>query len=335
MNIVDFLIANYHWILAIILLTIITIIGFLADKKKNDKKKEDKTPKKKTAKNDMTIKQQPMQYQPEIQNQTETQQPMMPNNINNINSGPMNQNLNTNQMDNGLINQMNNNQNSGTIPQSITYGGELQNNNNLINNPQPVENIVPEQVQEPMYQPLEEQKPHFTPQPIPSFDTMKEEQNQNLQIMNNQMLLGNQNMMNQQTVMQAIPQPMMQPNTQQMQNPEPMGQMSIYNQNANTQENNNNGMANMIPNPRTIPQPVNPIPVPQPVIPQPVMTNQMHNPEPMGQMPTYNMNNQVLNQNGFVGNQNSQQPMMQPNPQPAPMAPINFVYGPQNNNQNM
>ena len=108
MNIVDFLIANYHWILAIILLTIITIIGFLADKKKNDKKKEDKTPKKKTAKNDMTIKQQSMQYQPEIQNQTETQQPMMPNNINNINSGPMNQNLNTNQMDNGLINQMNN-----------------------------------------------------------------------------------------------------------------------------------------------------------------------------------------------------------------------------------
>ena len=40
MNIVDFLIANYYWFIAIILLTIITIIGFLADKKKSDAKKE-------------------------------------------------------------------------------------------------------------------------------------------------------------------------------------------------------------------------------------------------------------------------------------------------------
>ena len=38
MNIKDFLIENYIWILVIILITIITIIGFLADKKKNGKK---------------------------------------------------------------------------------------------------------------------------------------------------------------------------------------------------------------------------------------------------------------------------------------------------------
>ena len=40
MNIKDFLIDNYIWIIVIILITIVTIIGFLADKKKNENKNE-------------------------------------------------------------------------------------------------------------------------------------------------------------------------------------------------------------------------------------------------------------------------------------------------------
>ena len=164
MKIVEFLLANYHWILAIILLTIITIIGFLADKKKNDKKKDvEPISNKQQDKNKIAIKQQPMQYQPGIENQMDEQQNNMQNNMNNISK---NENLNQNQQDNGLMNQMHNYQNPGTIPQPISFAGEIQNNNNLINNPQPVENIVPETVQEPIYQPLEEQKPHFTTQPI-------------------------------------------------------------------------------------------------------------------------------------------------------------------------
>ena len=39
MNIKDFLIDNYIWIIVIILITIITIIGFLADRKKEIMKK--------------------------------------------------------------------------------------------------------------------------------------------------------------------------------------------------------------------------------------------------------------------------------------------------------
>ena len=39
MNIKDFLIENYIWILVVILLCIITVIGFLADKKKTKKEK--------------------------------------------------------------------------------------------------------------------------------------------------------------------------------------------------------------------------------------------------------------------------------------------------------
>ena len=49
------------------------------------------------------------------------------------------------------------------------------------------------------------------------------------------------------------------------------------------------------------------------------------------------MNNQIPNQNAFVGNLNPQQSMMQANQQQmqTPITPVNFVYGPQNNNQNM
>ena len=342
MNIVDFLIANYHWILAIILLTIITIIGFLADKKKNDKKKENTTPMPPQNNNNMTIKQQPMQYQPEIQNQMDHQQNMMSNNnMNNINNGAMNQNLNINQMGNGMINQPNDNQSMGTIPQPMISPLTQQNNNNQMNNPQPVENIAPKEMQEPMYQTLDEQKPHFAPQPIPNFDTIKEMQSESSQMMNNQMPLGNTNIMNQQPMIQVIPQPTQyQPEIQNQTNPQ---QMSNYNQNINMQDNNNYGIPNVIPNQGTIPQPVNPIPNPQPVIPQPIMTNQMTNPEPMGQMSNYNMNQPLQNQNGFTGNQ-MRQNMMQQNSQPMnmqqqmqkPISPINFVYGPQNNNnQNM
>ena len=323
MKIVDFLIANYHWILAIILLTIITIIGFLADKKKNDKKKENQNEHQDNQDNDnLAIKQQPMIYQPETQNQVEVQQPMMQNNMN------MNMDMN-----NGIINQMNNNQ--GTIPQPTTYLGELQ-NNNIMNNPQPVEKIVPEPIPEPMYQPLEEQKPHFAPQPIPNFEKNNEIQYQSPQMMNTQMSIGNQNMMNQQPIIQTIPQQTnMQP---EMQHQDQMMQIPNYNQNQNMNGINNYGIPNIIPNQNVIPQPVSPIPAPQQVIPQPIMTNQMQNPEPMGQQPMYNMNQQVSNQNGYIANQNiQQQPTIQQNPQQMqmPNSPINFVYGPQNNNQNM
>ena len=255
--------------------------------------------------------------------------------MNNINNGAMNQNLNINQMGNGMNNQQNDNQSMGTIPQPMTSLLTPQNNNNLMNNPQPIENIIPKEVQEPMYQPLEEQTPHFAPHPIPNFETMKEIQSESPQMMNNQMPLGNPNMMNQQPMIQVIPQPTQyQPEIQNQTNPQ---QMSNYNQNINMQDNNNYGIPNVIPNQGTIPQPVNPIPNPQPVIPQPIMTN----PEPMVQMTNYNMNQTLPNPNGFVGNQMGQnmmqqnsQPMNMQQPMQKPISPINFVYGPQNNNNN-
>ena len=357
MNIVDFLIANYHWLLAIILLTIVTIIGFLADKKKNDKKKENTRKQPKSEATNITQEPaQPMQYQQE--NLMVAQPNMTQNDINNfstnqnvnqINNGSMNQMNNTNNQNLGTIPetmenlQNNNNNHLGTIPQPLNYTDNIEsnNNNNQMNTPQPIENIAPQPVQEPMYQPLEEQKPHFEPQPIPSFDTMNQVQNQPSQMINNSMSFGNQNMMPQQPANNV---------GGQMSNPEPMMQTPMYNQNTNIQGNNNYGIPNMIPNPIQNTQSPNPIPIPQPITPQPIMTNPMQSPEPMNQMPTYNMNQPVPNQNGFAGNQNQyqngfvgnqnpqpQQPMMQPNQQqmPTPMTSVNFVYGPQNNNPNM
>ena len=130
--------------------------------------------------------------------------------------------------------------------------------------------------------------------------------------------------------MQVVPQNMNM--GQEQKNSKLATQISNYNQN-----NNNYGITNTIPNQGTLPQPVNPIPVPTPIMPQPIMANQMQRPESMVQMPTHNITQQVPNQNVFIGNQNPPQPMVQANQQQmsTPMAPVNFVYGPQNNNQNM
>ena len=72
----------------------------------------------------------------------------------------------------------------------------------------------------------------------------------------------------------------------------------------------------------TIPQPVNPttIPTPQPVQPQPIITNMQNSPQIMNG-PNYNQPMQQPSHIEATVNQTSQ--------------PINFVYGPQNNNQNM
>lgn len=182
MNIKDFLIENYIWILVVLLLTIVTIIGFLADKKKNDKKeKVSKNKQEQPMTNGMPQANQmnyqpvqgmqtPINYQPEgFNNQNQVGQPM---------GGPVNfgQPLNTTvQPVNQLINQMTQpvnqpvptTQTINQIPDSISYNNVVPNINQM-NNPQPVETItsVSSMPSEPMYQPLSEQKPNIPPRDI-------------------------------------------------------------------------------------------------------------------------------------------------------------------------
>ena len=186
MNIKDFLIENYIWILVVILLTIVTIIGFLADKKKSGKKEKNE------ANNIQPMNQPqmaqpivagPINYQP-MENNTE-QQMVQPTNGSLNFQLPPNTNIQpVNQMVNSQVNQMPTNQMNiqppvqNTQVQTPSPFPQVQMvepvMNNVpqdtfrMNNPTPVEPIAPvtEVSQEPMYQPLSEQTPHFNPRDI-------------------------------------------------------------------------------------------------------------------------------------------------------------------------
>ena len=71
MNIKEFLLDNYIWILVVILLSIITIIGFLADKKKGPKKSKQNN--QKTLNPESIPNGAPLNYQPAS---TDSQQPL-------------------------------------------------------------------------------------------------------------------------------------------------------------------------------------------------------------------------------------------------------------------
>lgn len=166
MNIKDFLIDNYIWILVVILLSIITIIGFLADKKKGKKEKPIKTKENQTANQDAVN---PISYQAPPTN-TMYQPPLGAINtqINNPNPTTVNTSFPNTMNNQGVnqptiepiapvspINSINNNYNSlnnnsfgpsieqpGTIPKAVSPQPIITNqipNTNPI--PSPLENI--------------------------------------------------------------------------------------------------------------------------------------------------------------------------------------------------
>ena len=228
MNIKQFLLDNYIWILVVLLLLIITIIGFLADKKRGSKKKQD-------AESNQTgpmplnndVPQAPINYQPT----PEQQQMVNPTNANaqmpinqNMNLGnngfnpnqnnpvdfgtvpnmpvtPMNINNNVPNNDLNMMNPLNNqvtepmplnepiNSIKGPFEQNDNnqlngFTQPMENNMNQFTNPQPTENLnqMVNQNSEPMYQPLEEQKPTFAPKEvnIPSINDINNIQPQSM-----------------------------------------------------------------------------------------------------------------------------------------------------------
>lgn len=304
MNIKDFLIDNYIWILVIILITIITIIGFLADKKRTGKNNKENN---NSMNNQPMPNSNPIQYQqpmPEQTNQMNSNMGMNYNMNNNFQTQiqPQTQNITNNQIPNNNINNTINQ--AITQPQPVQFGPTI---SEPINIPQAVENIIPNISQESMYQPLSEQTPVIPPQPVPDFSSAQGQVNmENIQEQP-QLINPNLNVNN-----NMIPTPL------NIQTPEAM-----YNQtlNANYQvpqvENNNFGIVqNYQPNNTTIPQPITnptPIPTPQPVNPQTIMPGTYNQPQPI---------------------QNYNQPVQGQPVQSTPQ-PINFIYGSQNNNQNM
>ncbi|MBQ2872374.1 MAG: hypothetical protein IJE89_00020 [Bacilli bacterium] len=305
MNIKDFLIDNYIWIIVILLITIITIIGFLADKKKGDKNKDTSQPANSNMNAGAMNNPQPMQYQQinglenTIANNNQQQ--------NYVNPMPPVQNNIAPNIGNVTV------QPVVTEPTPVPVNVVPTNNMSQMNNPMPVENVIPQVEQESMYQPLSEQKPMIAPQSTPSFG----------EAVNNIQQPVNQN-----TPQNIVPTPINmipgQINNSLPMAPEPMiNQMPNYNVSNNIPQmvNDNVQMVSSMNQNVTIPQPMNPttIPTPQPVQPQPIITESYNNQQTMSQ-PNYN---QPMPQSHIENtvNQSSQ--------------PINFVYGPQNNNQNM
>ena len=256
MNIKDFLMENYIYIIIIIVLVIITIIGFLADKKKNG----DKRP------NTMGGNIQPgmggnnMPYQPQ---QPNVNMPINYGQANGVAGNNMQYNpvANTPPIsplpitpvgpENGIAPQPINNVVTpapvtpiapiGPVPEPMNMQPVPNQTDGMnYNAPGPVEplNVAMNNPSEALYQPLSEQKPSFTPvEP-------------NVNMMNNQMApSAPEPMINQVPIQPISPEPMnMQPAAAPM--PNPMPAQPMPNQGGNT-----------IPNPITPPQPVSPEPI--------------------------------------------------------------------------
>ena len=255
----EFLIDNYIWIIIIIILSIITIIGFLADKKKNQTKRantmggtiENQNPNMNPS--NMTYQpqpnmNQPINYQQENNNLLGLQPNPMPNNIVNNQLQPDN---NLNSQINNINPPINNNVGPMNIQQPVMPNGQVVNEMNY-NAPQPVEplNAAINQPAETMYQPLSEQTPSFNPV------------DPNVNAMNNLMpngQLANQ-MPNGQMAEPINMQPLQTGNIMQPTQVDPMVMAT---------NPMNNPMPQPIPNPEgnTIPNPITP---PQPVSPQPI-----------------------------------------------------------------
>lgn len=317
MNIKDFLIDNYIWILVIILITIITIIGFLADKKRGGKKG------KKELEQSQNVNNQPLNNQMETnQNPIQYQQPeQIPNNQLNNNVGMNFNNMNTTVTP---LNQINNIPLQGQQPTTSdpTMINPMNNPNNPTNNTiNPINNAIQNEKTEQIYQPLSEQKPVLPPQPVPNFSnniqqTTNTEQNQAITMPNN---LGTNTIPTFSTIptstqpIQAQPTQIISESTLNYANPQ---MTAIVNNSSGT-------VPNFVPNNTTIPTPINPTPIPEPksVIPQPIVQE--------------NYSQTSMMQSNLEMQTNQQQTNIPQQGQTVTPPSINFVYGPQNNNQNM
>lgn len=266
-NFSRFFLDNYIWILVIILLTIVTIIGYLVDKKRVNKKKDD--------------------VSTDINNQNQSVQP----NVINYGQNPQ-----------VVSNPLNNVQgySNSVAPQVI---------------PQP-QNIVPQAINTPLnYQPLSEQVPNVMPQAVPRVDAQVN-MNQNVNGQNSTIPQNVANMPNNVVYSQANNQLNVLPEVNPQVNNVPL-------------ENGNYNMSNNYSQYNNMNQEVN-----SNVMNQPINNNTMNQ----------SVNNNTMNQpvmdnsqnSATINNTNNVYPVPQMmNTIPTPInngQAVNFVYGPQQNN---
>lgn len=340
-NIKEFLINNYIYILVVILLSIITVIGFLVDKKKSGKGKNkgqmaQAAPAMATPSAN-TMGQTPVSFQP---NQVSPQPVNGPVNVNQMSAMQMpfgnnvsNEGFNPNQntpvnfgtIPNSSVSPLDMNGNNGTLPQAIPNQGMMSNQMGMTLQ-EPINQIQSNSLQSNPMQPDNMMAQAMNgANPIP---------NNNGTVMNNMNTPEPVENMNANTT--GVVEPMYQPLSEQKPVFAPREVVIPSTQEApqNTM-NNNMGMPsqNMVNNE-------------VPNVGQTMNTNQSM----MNSQMNYNneMQNNMVNQNNGFGNMGQVNPMPMPNPtvntvpnpitppQPVNPQPVNFVYGtpPSNNNSN-
>ena len=267
MNIKDFLIDHYGYIIIVIILTIVTIIGFLADRKTGGTRKSKGAQQPDMNPNGYTppTGTAPITYNPNSQmvpgmtpNMTQMPTQAINPQMNALNNVPNNQNMNVNSVPEPMNQNLNMNM---SMPTAVGNNAPV----SLPNAPQPVEpmNQVTNVTPEPMYQPVSEQKPVIAPvDPMQNINTIQPVQDT---------VMSPQNVANAQAVPTINPVgsvPNMTPNMIPTPEPTPM-----INQNQVNMPNQGGSIPTPqpvpIPNPvgNTVPSPINP---PQPTNPQPV-----------------------------------------------------------------
>ena len=298
MNIIDFLYDNYLWIIAILVIAIFTIIGFIADKKSKGKNGKESI-------NNANV--QAKVVPTEVPTPTNINANMgMANNMSNNNY--QNVNYNNNMVNNtpnlnGSVSPMNN-MSEQSIPNSYVNGAvnpttSINNYQQPINNIQSQQNSIPNNFTNQMA--TNEQNINQVNQMMPNENTMQGN-------VNNVMPASNQTVGQ---INQTVPtiEPMME-------------QTPVYNNQVNGNIN-----PNMVVNSWDEPKPVNPVNI-----------NQGFNQNNVGNIPTNNIPNQIPIQESIPVNtasNNYQQPVNNmPNGNSVPG--LNFMYGPsQDNNNNL
>lgn len=335
MNIKEFLIANYIWILVIILLAIVTIIGFLAEKSRTEKKDEKKKQEQQTTPpvqvgipQQQSIQMQPvnndqfnMQYQGMGMQQPMQQMAMMPQQQDMLNKQMMSNVANNQMVYQDSSNQMNFQMpNDMQMGQNNVHSGVVVpvNNQSIVENTTQLENTS-------SYQPLSEQTPKFAPQPVLNFNSVSES---NIQASESYSMPVEQNVSAMQQPVQIeqmnqMPQSMMQ---SQFVQPQSMTMNTVPTVQETTSVampiQSSQPIVNQFDSQSNGSQMINQGVVPQPIIPQMIMQ-----PEQYGGIPSYNqIPQQIMPQVQQMPNYSHQ----------GEQQPLNFVFGPPNdNNSNM
>lgn len=281
MNIMEFMMDNFVWILVVLLLTIVTIIGFLVDKKKNDKKKNEQV-------NGMNVQNYSAPVNGGGQNFSQNMQPV------NFNSQPVNTNGN-------MVNNM---MNGNNFPNNSIKQPMMSGNDNMVQSvtpPSSLQNFQPQMFSEPVSTPVVEQQNAMQPQMVTQIPIQEPEPMMQQPVTNTPYVNPMPEFMQQNKVMYQPNQQVMQVNTVQ---PEPIYQNNpVSMQSVPSAENNQMVQPQMnVPQMSNVQMPQGPASVNMP-------NNGYNNApnQPMSTQPAYNQQTQFQPVNFVYGNQNSNQ----------------------------